>query len=255
MSPSHGKAAQIRELLQQIRGVIGVDVDEGPDGIEAIDIRVSDPESIRRITRDVESALMSGLGLAVDHRLIRIAYAANGPTPINGREAPRPEPFDPFPFSSGRLPAQTLQYGTARSPRAGRQPESRRIRLLGVRSAPDGGRWVEITVELESRGEAFSAKLRDADTPRGRVLAVGRATLQALAGMIDEDAAAFVLEGLDEVTICGATAFLAVLSARIGQERPVFHGSALIQGDPLEAAARAVLDALNRFWVARGRAA
>ncbi|MBA3572444.1 MAG: hypothetical protein H0W34_10830, partial [Pyrinomonadaceae bacterium] len=82
----------------------------------------------------------------------------------------------------------------------------------------------------------------------------GRATLQALAGTFDEDAA-FVLEGIEEIAVSDAQGLLAVLSARVGRERPVFHGSVILQGDPLEAAARAVLDALNRFQAARGRAA
>lgn len=255
MSQSHGRGTQIRELLHQIRGVIGVHVKEGPAGIEAIDIRVSDPDSIHRITRDVESALMSGLDLELDHRLIRVAYDGNGPFPPgNGRTGARPEPeFHPFSLPHERLPAQSLHSGRGELGRSGRDPQARRVRLLGVRSAPDGARWVEITVELEAWGEAFSAKIRDADTARGRILAVGRATLQALSGTIDDDAA-FVLEGLDEVTICDSRALLAVLSARTGHERPVFHGIALISGDPLETAARAVLDALNRFWAARGRA-
>ncbi|CAN5191253.1 hypothetical protein BH18GEM1_BH18GEM1_19250 [soil metagenome] len=250
MPDANGKGGRIREILYQLQGVLDVAVDEGPKGIDGISIRVADPAAARQVTRDVESALFSGLGLEIDHRLIRIEWDANG-RQTNGREALGGDGFEPG--DDDHLPAQWLQrYGRVESP--GREAEGRRVRLVAVRCAPEGGRYVEITVELEVAGQSHTARVQDADTARGRLLCAGRATLQALAGTFDEDAA-FVLEGIEEIAVSDAQGLLAVLSARVGRERPVFHGSVILQGDPLEAAARAVLDALNRFQAARGRAA
>lgn len=243
MPDSQAKGTQVRELLCQIHGVVAVDIEEGPRGeIRAIDIRVDDPAAAGRVTRDVESALMSGLDLTIDHRIIHVNPNGSG-TRRNGRDAPVLEEFPAHSLQVFRLVGQSE-----------REPEARRIRLRGVRCAPDGDRYVEITVEIESRGETYAGRIRDADIARGRLLAAGRATLQAVAGTFGEDTT-LVLEGIEEFAVCGDRALLAVVSARVGRDRPVFHGAALLQGDPLEAAARAVLDALNRFQAAQGGAA
>lgn len=242
MPDSQAQASQVRELLRQIQGVVAVDIEEGPRGeICAIEIRVDDPGAAGRVTRDVESALMSGLDLTIDHRVIRVSPNGSGPR-RNGREASVLEEF----------PAHSLHvFGLVGQ--SEREPQARRVRLRGVRCAPDGERYVEITVEVESQGETYAGRIRDADIPRGRLLAAGRATLQAVAGTFEEETT-LVLEGIEEFAVCGDRALLAVVSARVGRDRPVFHGAALLQGDPLEAAARAVLDALNRFQTARGGA-
>jgi hypothetical protein len=115
---------------------------------------------------------------------------------------------------------------------------------------PDGELYVEITVELQIRGETYAGQIRDADTPRGRLLAAARATLRALAPTLEGEAA-FVLEGLEEFTVQDTAGILAILGARSGHHRSYFHGSAIIRQDPVEAAVRAVLDALNRLWAGR----
>lgn len=255
MPDVNGKGGRIRAILCQIEGVLEVQVEEGPAGIDGIEVQVSDPASIRQVTRDVESALVTGLGFEVDHRLIRIEWDPDGShgngRADNGRWKPRSESHDHHGFEP--FPAQGLQQFDWVEPPA-RESEGRRIRLVAVRAAPDGRGFLDIEVEVEASGEALTGRFRDADTARGRLLVAGRATLQALESIVGDDAA-IALEGIEELEISGARGLLAVLSARVGRKRPVFHGSALLRGDPLEAAARAVLDALNRFHAARGSAA
>src|ERR687896_61623 len=72
-------ASEIRDLLGQIEGIASVDVRQGPMGeIEALEIAVRPGAVERRVVRNVESALMSGLGVRIDHQAIEIRPAPNG---------------------------------------------------------------------------------------------------------------------------------------------------------------------------------
>lgn len=229
------KADRVREVLRQVSGVESVEIEASETGdIRRIEILVSDVGGSRQITRDVESALMSALGFAVDHRVIRVSPHEGGQ---NGSQV----------RNRTQLSAHSLhdRIDGGMEPQAAM--DERRVRLRRVRCEPDGELYVEITVELEIGGQIHAGQIRDADTPHGRVLAGARSTLRALAPTLDPDAA-FILEGVEVFEIGDAAGILAVLRARRGHERPVFHGSAIVRRDPVEAAARAVLDALNRFW-------
>jgi hypothetical protein len=243
-------ASQIKDLLAQVSGVEEVQVQEGPPGqILAIDIQVANAGEARRITRNVESALMTGLGLIVDHQMIRVVQ--NGHPPHgNGSEAATEGPEQALWTD---LPAQTLPVGTEMAPDAPEALESRRVRLAAVRSVPDGDLHVEVMVDLEIGGQFYRGKVRDTDLPRTRLLAAARATVAALTSAL-EPGTALALEGLEEFRVADARGILAILRARVGQSRPVLHGAAILDRDPVDAAARAVLDALNRFWAQCGEA-
>lgn len=248
MTETQDRASQIRDLLGQISGVEGVDVEEDPDGgILSIKIHVGEAGEARRITRNVESALMTGLGLIVDHERIRVVHNGGGPTG-NGPEPVRWE----------QTPARTLpvvpEMDREEPEAKGREPlESRRVRLAAVRCVPDGELYVEVTVDLEIGGQFYRGKVRDTDMPRTRMLATARATVGALASALEEGTA-LALEGIEEFRVADTEGVLAILRARMGHSRPVFHGAAIVDRDALDATARAVLDALNRFWNARGEA-
>ena len=244
-------ASQIKDLLAQVAGVEAVQVQEGPPGqILAIDIQVADAGEARRITRNVESALMTGLGLIVDHQMIRVVQ--NGHPPRSNGSESATEGLQAAPWAD--LPAQSLPVGTQMAPEPPPEAlESRRVRLAAVRSVPDGDLYVEVTVDLEIEGQFHRGQVRDTDMPRTRLLAAARATVAALTSAL-EPGTALALEGLEEFRVADAKGILAILRARVGQSRPVLHGAAILDRDPVDAAARAVLDALNRFWAQRGEA-
>ncbi|MGH7557703.1 MAG: hypothetical protein ACREMD_07995 [Gemmatimonadota bacterium] len=248
MTETQNRAIQIRDLLGQLSGVEGVEVEEDPDGgIRSIEIHVTEAGEARRITRNVESALMTGLGLIVDHERIRVVQNGGGPTG-NGPDPARWEqvPARTLPVEPGMEPAEP----EAEEP----EPlESRRVRLAAVRCVPDGELYVEVTVDLEIGGQFYRGQVRDTDMPRTRMLAAARATVGALASALEEGTA-LALEGIEEFRVGDARGVLAILRARMGHSRPVFHGAAIVDRDALDATARAVLDALNRFWQARGEA-
>ena len=248
MTEPQDRASQIRDLLAQLSGVEGVDVDEDPEGgIRSIEIQVADAGEARRITRNVESALMTGLGLIVDHERIRVVQNGGDPTG-NGPDPARwePTPARSLPVEPGMGPEEPEEA----------EPEAfecRRVRLAAVNCAPDGELYVEVTVDLEIGGQFYRGRVRDTDMPRTRMLAAARATVGALASSLEEGTA-LALEGVEQFRVGDARGVLAILRARIGHSRPVFHGAAIVDRDALDATARAVLDALNRFWQARGEA-
>ncbi|MGH7551151.1 MAG: hypothetical protein ACREK3_10460, partial [Gemmatimonadota bacterium] len=184
MTETQNRAIQIRDLLGQLSGVEGVEVEEDPDGgIRSIEIHVTEAGEARRITRNVESALMTGLGLIVDHERIRVVQNGGGPTG-NG----------PDPVRWEQVPARTLPVEPGMEPAEpeAEEPEpleSRRVRLAAVRCLPDGELYVEVTVDLEIGGQFYRGQVRDTDMPRTRMLAAARATVGALASALEEGTA------------------------------------------------------------------
>ncbi|HKY61001.1 MAG TPA: hypothetical protein VJP59_08315 [Gemmatimonadota bacterium] len=250
MNERQDLARQIQDLLAQVSGVQDVQVQEDQGGqILGIEIRVADAGEARRITRNVESALMTGLGLIVDHEMIRVVQ--NGrPYSGNGSEVSAEGPEASL---WQDLPAQSLPEEPEMAPESPEALESRRVRLAAVRCVPDGDLYVEVTVDLEIAGQFHRGRVRDTDMPRTRLLAAARATVGAMTSAL-EPGTALALEGLEEFRVADTKGILAILRARVGQSRPVLHGAAIVDRDPVDAAARAVLDALNRFWALRGEA-
>jgi len=239
--------SEIRDLLSQIRGIESVEVRQGPAGdIEGLDIVITPPAAERRVIRDVESALMSGLGLQIDHRAISIHKTVN-------EERERP-----VTGNGGRTPSRPVAtpVGEAKSLAARfMQPtglDEERIRLEHVRCEPDGKRYCDVTVTLHVADKTVERTVREADTHRGRMMASGRAVTDAITSVLRDDAA-IALDGVEEFSICEADGLLALLRIRQGRARQDFYGAALVEGDATEAAARAVLDAMNRFLETRNR--
>jgi hypothetical protein len=224
-------ASEIRDLLRLIRGVEAVEVRVAPDGsIDSVEVRIAESRSTARVIRDIESALMSGLGLRIDHKAIHIANGA-GNGSAGGYAT---EPMFPIPGE------EDPEYPT---------PEGDRIRLVSVQCEPDSRGYCEVTVEILYDGRKVKAAIREVDTRRGRMQAAARGAIDAVgksAGVF----AAFGLDGLEEFEVGDEDGILAVLTVLQGRERRRFHGAALEHADPESAAARAVHDGLNRYWAA-----
>jgi len=226
-------ASEIRDLLRMIRGVEAVEVRVAADGsIDSVEVRISETRSTTRVIRDIESALMSGLGLKIDHRAIRIMNGQGG----NGQ-------------NMGYAAVQDLN-AKPEVPAEYPADDSDRIRLLSVRCRPDGRGYCEVTVEIGQEEGPMKATAREADTRRGRMQSAARAALDAVARSAAGVGMAFGLDGIEEFEVGDEDGLLAVLTVLQGRERRRFHGAALEHADPEIAAARAVLDGLNRYWAA-----
>jgi hypothetical protein len=231
-------ASEIRDLLRMIRGVEAVEVRVAYDGsIDSVEVRISESRSTTRVIRDIESALMSGLGLRIDHRAIHI---------LNGHSNGQNGPYRPAHEDLGEGEGK----GAGDAPPEYPVADTDRIRLLGVRCRPDGRGYCEVTVEIQHEAERTSATVREADTRRGRMQSSARAAMDAVARSAAGTGMALGLDGLEEFEVGDEDGLLAVLTVLQGRERRRFHGAALEHADPESSAARAVLDGLNRYWAA-----
>ena len=246
MAEADISVSEIRDLLCQVEGIESVEIRQAPTGeIEGIELSISPPTAERRVIRDVESALMSGLGIHIDHRAIsihRVNGEPKGAMQGNGGRSSG-APIVPPSGAAKSLAARFMQP-------AGAYEE--RIRLEPVRCEADGERYCDVTVALRVADRIVERTVREADTHRGRMLAAGRAMADAITAVLGEEAA-IALEGIEEFSISEANGLLALLRIRQGRVRQDFYGAALVEGDPTEAAARAVLDAMNRFLETRDR--
>lgn len=232
MRPTDVSASEVTALLRLVQGVAKADVVVGGDGeIRKIEIAVVPGRDSRRIVRDVESALYSGLGIIVDHRAIEIVSNGSG----NGCEV-------------SKL-AQSLHLSSTGATVDGSTHLPSRIELAGVELDSDGELFCEVAVELKRGNNLHRGADRDADTPKARMMAVGRATVNALATSLERETA-LSLEGIQEFAICEHPGLIAAIGARRGRTARSYVGTALVEGSREETAARAVLDALNRFWLA-----
>ncbi|HYO45083.1 MAG TPA: hypothetical protein VEY33_00100 [Gemmatimonadota bacterium] len=219
-----------------IRGVEAVEVRVANDGsIDSVEVRIAESRSTTRVIRDIESALMSGLGLRIDHKAIRVMNGrSNGQ---NGAYAAVQEDLGEGNEGGDEPP----EYPTA---------DTDRIRLLGVHCKPDGRGYCEVTVEIAHEDGRTTATIREADTRRGRMQSSARAAIDAVTRSAAGAGMALGLEGLEEFEVGDEDGLLAVLTVLQGRERRRFHGAALEHADPESSAARAVLDGLNRYWAA-----
>lgn len=234
--------SEICDLLRQVHGIRSVDIRQGSEReLEEINITVSPRAAEKRVVRDVESALLSGLGLHIDHRIIHIRRTPDEVDAGGSDEGIVVHHVGPGGAAASSaaksLSAQLLHYPLS---------TDQRVRLENVRCDLDGRNRCEVTVELGIGGETFQRSVREVDTHRGRIQATGRATVNAIGHVMEEDVA-IALEGIEEFSTWEVTGLLVLLRVRQGRSQKDFCGAALVGGDPLEATARAVLDASNRF--------
>jgi hypothetical protein len=72
-------AAQVEAIIRRLRGVLSASVETDPDEqIEEIHVLADQTRSPKAVSRDIESALSSALGLDVDHRKISVAQIREG---------------------------------------------------------------------------------------------------------------------------------------------------------------------------------
>jgi len=204
--------ADVESTISRLRGVSSTRVAADNRG-EIVEVHVVADETRhpKQLSRDIESALFSELGLRIDHRIISIAQVRG-----TAEEA-----------TEVRLKFLSIEYSLDRtSTRArvsvGHGEES----FTGAASMPAG------------------AKVRQEEL-------VARATLEAVheflrSAAIDGDGVGMELRDFTRSENSGSPFF--VVSIRVMAERGEQHliGSALVRDDPWRAAASATLDALNR---------
>lgn len=211
---SRAAVVDVESIVTRLRGVNSARVVTDERGnITEIHVVADESRHPKQVSRDIESALLSQLGLRIDHRIVSIAQMRGG------REA--------APVAEVRLKFLGIDYSLDRT--------SARARVT-VGCGDDS-----------FSGLASTSISPDLDQEK----LVAKATLEAVeeflrATGIANGAPAFELRDYTKVKSNGGSLIIATIRLMGGRREEDLVGSALVRDDPWRAAAAAVLDALNR---------
>ena len=217
-------------LLLSLKGVVSARLVTRPGGeVEEIHVLTTDEVAPKQTVRNVESALLAHLDLAVDHRKISVAQTKEPPPP--------PEP-------AVRLMIET--------------PAQSRLLFHGHQVESERSHQVRHRVEIDWKGERYQGDASAADLPRARLEAVARATLGAVEAALGAEledtsgkSVTLVLDGVKVVDAFDRDFVLVAVHAIAGRDVTALAGAAVAEGQPDRAAILATLQTTDR-WV-RGR--
>jgi hypothetical protein len=220
-------AARAEAAIRRLRDVEGVSVRAEGDDIREIHVVTSSERPPKNIVRDVQTVLRTGLGLAIDHRVVSVALAQKGGVaPADPLAAlGEPEPFD--------SPADEA------APRG-----DDRIQFEGVNLFVSGPR-TQAQVELRWKGlprigSAAGWSSRDESH---------RLVAQAAAAAVQEflaDPIALNVQGVEFSEFGRHRVAMVALSLVAHRQEKLLTGSCAIDQDTPQAVVLATLDALNR---------
>jgi len=207
---------EIESSLGQIAEVTAARVVASPDGgILEIHVLSTTLKSPKQLVRDIESTLMAGFNIAVDHKKISIAQLG-GDTSAASDEAPVP----------------------------GRDEQGARPRIHAI-NASVSGLYSDAAVTLEVGGELYDGRASAPSSQTGRQRIIAQATLNAVS-MVTNGSHTFALEdvaiirlGREEVAVSCVT-----IVSPLGEQS--FTGSAMVRQNEKDSIVRATLDAINR---------
>jgi hypothetical protein len=221
---------EAERLLLSLKGVVSARLVTRPGGdIEEIHLLTTDEVTAKQTVRNVESALLAHLDLAVDHRKISVAQTKDAPA----EEAPV------------RLLPETKAPGA-------------RLLFQGHRVETERSHQIRHRVEIEWKGETYLGDASGADLPRARLETIARATLSAVEAALTTEMEAgatrtvtLALDGVKVVDAFDREFVLVAVHAMAGRNVTMLSGSAVAEGLTDRAAILATLQATDR-WV-RGR--
>jgi hypothetical protein len=206
----------LENLLLRIPHVLGARVRVRPGGsVERIHILANRAARAEQLAFEIERAVEEQRALRLDPGVVSVAA-------LDDEEAER-----------------------AAAPQ--RLPVPSRIELRRLTFEPADPLRVRVAAELRLHDIVFRGEVCEADVPRARPALAGRAVLSALE-FLRERGVAFYLEGIDFLEGFHAPVALAALQARLGGAGRALTGCALVADSRDEAAARATLAAINRFY-------
>jgi hypothetical protein len=199
----------LEQALTQISGVRAASVVTGPDARPTeIHVLAAADKPAKQLVRDVQSLAMAKYDLDIDHRIVSVVQLDVEDVPGESAASDVPRPA-----------MTTVQLRTTNGE-------------------------TEATVIVTLGDDTFQGAATGPGTASVRPRLVARATLDAVRDLLGSAAevehATIASVGAHSVAVC----VVAVVLPRLGQQ--LLTGSALVRDDEADAAARSVLDALNR---------
>lgn len=207
----------LENLLLRTPHVLGARVQVGPGGavrkIHVLATRSARPE---QLAYQVERLLAEQRALRLDPGVVSVVALEDGSPVERERSLTRP-------------------------------PRPPRIELRRLTFEPAQELLVRARAELRLDEILFTGEVSETDVPRARPVLAARAVLRALE-FLRERGAAFYLEGIDFLSGFHAPVALAMIEAVSPREKRALTGCALVGESREDAAARATLSAINRFY-------
>ncbi|HUF13692.1 MAG TPA: hypothetical protein VMN78_11370 [Longimicrobiales bacterium] len=229
--PQRHTKAEAEAVLRELPSVLGAFVREDVHGHpREVHLLVRHDTVPRELARDVRDLLEERLGVPVDQRVISIAQvAANGGTTL--RDA--------------LLDAEGAGVDGAGA--AVEEPPPTRLALVSIESSRSLG-WIETRALLRRGVVEFEGTAREVESAGGAARAGARATAAALSAACEPGLR------VDVETVSLVSAFdrehalvsTAAASPLLGRGVRTLVAAQPVEGDPVEAAALAVLKATNR---------
>ena len=274
-TPNRDLVERAEDLILRLREVRSARIytdEEG--GITEIHVVAATERAPKLIARDVETALKASLGVSIDYRKIGVVVldpAKEASSPDRGHfgathpgdmpegraeEAEPPVDLRELFVEPGEEPpvataAEGAEPAAAPAPRnAGGQPvlefleEDARLRFKSISLNIEEGR-VEAEVKLEKNGLVVAGAVSGPRGGRSNIECAAMAAVDAVQELLEEKVR-LTLGGAVEIEIEGDAAVCAVVRASDGRRVTSYIGCVLCGDDRGEAAALAVLDALNR---------
>jgi len=198
---------ELEDTLCRLPSVDAVRIVGDATRITEVHVLAAPDKAPKQVVRDVQSLAMARFGTNIDRRTISVVQITPEQIAARGGGGDRP-------------------------------------RIVDIREQPEGNRMIA-SVTLSWQGEDSVGTATGPPAASARLRLVGEATLRALeialggANPLFLDAIGTPAVGMRDVVVA-----VVVNSTDHGEETAV--GSALVNGEPTEAAVRAVLDALNR---------
>ncbi len=220
-------------LLSNLPGVISAKINTDSEG-EIVEIHVlTDHNRMpKRVVRDIESALLSGFNIGIDHKKISVAQLRNPES-----ENPEMSKLDLTfikPESLKKIVHSTNGH------------EDYRLRFDQFDLVPCSNLKCRAEVVLANGKKVFRGSCEDTNTNLNQMKISSKAVLSALEEYLHGEKA-FTLEELKVVNVNNTPVVLVVIGVVSKDETTSLVGTSFIRKDRNKAAARATLKAVNRY--------
>ena len=230
--PSTTLSARAEAALRRLRDVEQVSVLTEHDEIREIHILTSSGRPPKQIVRDVQTAMRTTLGVAIDHRVVSVAMTIREPGRAPAEAAPPPPAAAPAP-----APRPTR----AAEPAAERDD---RVRFEGVNLYVSGPR-TQAQVELRWRGLPRMGSASGLSTRDESHRLVAQATATAVQDFLT-DPVAFTVRDVEFVDVGRRRVAVVAIAMLAHRQEKMLTGACSVEQDTPQAVVLATLAALNR---------
>jgi hypothetical protein len=249
--PSTTLSARAEAALRRLRDVEQVSVLTEHDEIREIHILTGSVRPPKQIVRDVQTALRTALGVAIDHRVVSIALTNREPAPAAAPVEPAPRAYvEPLP---GAAPAPRAYVeplpGAAPAPRTPppavpAAERDDRVRFEGVNLYVSGPR-TQAQVELRWRGLPRMGSASGLSTRDESHRLVAQATATAVQDFLT-DPVAFTVQDVEFVEVGRRRVAVVAIAMLAHRQEKMLTGACTVEQDTPQAVVLATLAALNR---------